>query len=271
MLFWYYYDVDGLVIVCYQLVIGEVEVQVFVLLVIVFEVGVEKQEDVGGSNVVYWILEQDVGYFEVFYFGGDQGDFCSSIDDVIVIVCKDGVKDLLVDICNNLGGFIDNVEMLLLWLLVQECCLVFGIIEKINDISVGGWFVKGKVGELVNVDYDLMVMLVKEMKWFFGKVYFLIGLYIYLVGIVMVMVVQDCVVGMLVGELMVGFVNQIGQIYFFDLFNICIWVFVLIWLLFCFSGDCCVGGVQFEYLLMVFGVGQEVMVEQVWVLVVFRC
>jgi len=263
-------EFDAPATVRYQSATGEVETQVPALSATAFEAGVEKQEDAGGSNVAYRTLEQDVGYLEVSYFGGDQGDFRSSIDDAIATARKDGVKDLLVDIRNNPGGSTDNVETLLSRLSAQECRLVSGITEKINDTSAGGWFAKGKAGELVNVDYDSTVTPAKETKRFPGKVYLLIGPYTYSAGIVMATAVQDCAVGTLVGEPTAGFANQTGQIYFFDLPNTRIRAFAPTRLLFRPSGDRRVGGVQPEHLLTASGAGQEAMVEQARALAVSR-
>lgn len=182
-----------------------------------FEAAVEEAEEAGGENVSYRSLGDGVGYLDVSYFGGDEGDFKRAVNRAVQAARSEKIRAIVVDIRRNPGGSTDNVEILLARLSPKECRLVSRVREKLNDKSGVGLFSKGRPGELIELDMDTTVSPVRESKRFPGKVYVLIGPYTYSAAIVMATAVQDCGVGALVGEETAGFGNQTGQIYFFNL------------------------------------------------------
>lgn len=182
-----------------------------------FNDAVEEAEEAGGENVAYRSLGDGVGYLDVSYFGGDEGDFKRVVNKAVEAARKEKIRAIVVDLRRNPGGSTDNVEILLARLSSKECQLVSRIREKLNDKSGTGLFAKGKPGELIELDMDTTVSPASESKRFPGKVYVLIGPYTYSAAIVMATAVQDCGVGVLVGEETAGFGNQTGQIYFFNL------------------------------------------------------
>lgn len=175
--------------------------------------------EAGNPDVRYRSLGDDIGYLDVSYFGGDQGDFKRSIEEAVESAHKENIKALIVDIRDNPGGSTDNVETLLSRMSPVKCSLVSSVKERINDKNRGLVFSRGEPGELIDVEMDTVVKPKADPERFPGRVYLLIGKYTYSSSIVMATAVQDCEVGTLVGEETGGFANQTGQIYFFNLPN----------------------------------------------------
>ena len=184
-----------------------------------FKEKIEESDRAGGDYVSYRSLGDGVGYLDVSYFGGDEGDFKSVVKRAVEAARADKIQSIIVDVRKNPGGSTDNVETLLARLSPKACTLVSSVKEKINDKNAGMIFSKGKIGEVVEMDMDTTVSPASESKRFPGKVYVLIGPYTYSAAIVMATAVQDCGVGKLMGEETAGFANQTGQIYFFNLPN----------------------------------------------------
>lgn len=135
--------------------------------------------------LVCWCEEDDVGYVWVIQFNEQMFDgFQKGIEEMLVSIGDDKLKGYVVDLCNNLGGLLDQVIVVLdVFFDCGEIVLICGWeVDEIQRYNV--WFGDLVGGKLVIIFVNGGLVLVLEIVvgvlqdycwvmilgiWFFGK------------------------------------------------------------------------------------------------------
>ncbi|MCU0635588.1 MAG: S41 family peptidase [Gemmatimonadaceae bacterium] len=167
----------------------------------------------------YRRIDAGTGLLDVPYFGADEDAFGAALDAAHDSAVVHAPRVLVVDLRRNPGGSTDQVETLLARLTARPCPLAAQVLERRNAANLRWWERSSRVGAVVEDDQVPVVQPAGATRRFPGDVRVLISPYTYSAAIVMATAVQDCNVGVLIGEETGGFANQTAQIHFFDLPN----------------------------------------------------
>ncbi len=165
----------------------------------------------------YEALDDTTGLLDVPYFDTDLDAYAAAIDAAHDAARTHRPRRLVVDLRRNPGGSTDAVELLLARLTDRPCPLAAAVHEKRNPDNLRWWESRTRVGSVVADDAVPVVQPADAAYRFPGELRVLVSAYTYSAAIVMATAVQDCGIGVLVGEDTGGHANQTAQMHFFDL------------------------------------------------------
>jgi hypothetical protein len=165
----------------------------------------------------YEAFDATTGLLDVPYFGGDLDAFATALEAAHAAASAQQPRSLVVDLRRNPGGSTDAVELLLARLTDRPCALAASVHEKRNADNLRWWEARTRIGRVVVDDAVPVVQPADPADRFPGDLRVLVSAYTYSAAIVMATAVQDCHIGVLVGEETGGHANQTAQMHFFDL------------------------------------------------------
>ena len=167
----------------------------------------------------YKQLSNDVGFIYLSHFDVEPSEFERFVDKTFATIKQQNIKQLIVDIRDNLGGNTDTVTYLSRYLADRPFRLISKLKEKLNEENRGWFNYKGNLGDIVVTDWDNWESPINKKQRFNGDTFLLIGPVTYSASIVLATTLKDNGMATLVGETTGGYANQSAQGNLFNLPN----------------------------------------------------
>lgn len=195
------------------------------------------------ADFIYQQLDDETGYLKVATFDVSPDWFEEFVDSTFLKIKQQNVKQLIIDVRENMGGNTDTATYLARYLASSPFQMISSLRERLNADNRGVFNYRGEVGDVLTEQWDEWVEPVDVEHRFKGNAYVLISPLSYSSAIVFATAVKDNQLATLVGRETGGYANQTAQGNLFNLPHSELRVYVATRLLVRPGGDLQVRGV----------------------------
>lgn len=193
------------------------------------------------------ILPDGTAYLHVGHFDVDPNWFEEFIDDAFTAFRAAGATALVIDVRENTGGNTDTALYLSRYVADKPFRMASKVREKLNRDNRGFMGYKGKVGDMIETDWNDWSDPISDDKRFNGDTYLLISPITYSSGIVFASTLKDFGFATLIGQETGGNANQTAQGNLFNLLHSQLRAYIATRMLVRPSGSLAPGGVKPDY------------------------